>query len=265
MRVQIEEGHVYDITIVGTGATGSHLLPFVAQLLANKNIHRLRIMDGDVIEEKNLKNQKFMQADVGRVKAEVLATRYQSVYPELDIMYVDEFIKDKEALKSHIYTKEVHGKGKVIPILIGCVDNNSTRKLFDEVFMDEEIGNLIYIDSGNGTDDRVGQIVVGYKKARMGQVKHPTYGYNIFDHGVMGGDIILSPAGDIFPEIREEQTTVEQTLSCGASLNEFPQNIATNVMAAATLFTILNNILSFSFIPGNVSYFSAEDSTIISR
>ncbi len=263
MTIQLPEDFVYDIVLVGAGATGSHLLSFLTQLVANFDTHRIRIVDADHVEEKNLLNQKFLAEDVSRLKAEVLCERYQSAYPELDISYLDTYVTDKEQFVE--YLGQAARRRKVMPILVGCVDNNATRKIFDEAFYDERIPGLIYIDAGNGTDQRVGQVVVGYKSSEVKQVPDRNGSYNTFCVGNVGTGIVLPPAADVFPEIRAEEQTVAQSVSCGASLNEHPQNIATNLMSALTIFAILNNILAFNQITSHISYFDAEHLQLTTR
>jgi hypothetical protein len=264
MGIELDSQLCYNIIIVGTGATGSQLLPFVSQLLANYDANTLKICDGDSIELKNLRNQKFTEGDVGRLKSEVLCERYQAVYPNLKISYVDEYVKDEESLIKFIYGDKKPNR-KWMPILIGCVDNDATRRIFDKVFYSEKVPDMIYIDSGNGTDNRVGQVVVGYKIGKNKQVKDGLGGYNYYCSGRVVKEIVLTPVADLFPEIRNETETIDHSLSCGATLNEHPQNIATNVLAAVTIFNIINNIIAFNTIPNHISYFNAEKPEIISR
>ncbi len=68
-----------DIVLIGCGGTGSRTVPLLVQLL--KNAPRaispaLYLVDGDVVEEKNLERQNFIQPDITQNKAVVLANRY---------------------------------------------------------------------------------------------------------------------------------------------------------------------------------------------
>lgn len=265
MGIQLPERLSYDIVLVGAGATGSHLLSFLTQLAANFTASevRIRIVDADVVEEKNLLNQKFLAEDVSHLKAEVLCERYQSAYPELDISYLDAYVTEKESFVA--YLRQANDRRNVLPILVSCVDNNATRKVFDDVFYDDRIPGLIYIDAGNGTVQRVGQVVVGYKSSEAKQVPDHQGTYNAFCMGNVSTGVVLLPAADVFPEIRAEEQTVTQSVSCGASLNEHPQNIATNIMSALTVFAVLNNILAFNQITSHISYFDAENLQLTTR
>ena len=260
--IQLSDDYIYEIVVVGGGATGSQLLPFLTQLLANMNKHSIRIVDGDIFEKKNSVNQKCTHLDENKPKATVLGSRYKRVYPDINISHVEEYIKDKDQLKRYLNIGPVYDT-KTVPILIGCVDNNATRKIFNEVF--EELDNIIYIDSGNGTEQRIGQTVVGYKKKVSVTAEKITESGNLFKTTEYESRLILPPVSEIFPDILEDKETVDKALSCGAVVDEHPQNISTNVLAATNLFLTLTNILKFNKIQSHVSYFDADKQSLISR
>ena len=64
------------ITIVGAGGIGSNLLPHLAralsagELIENINPIRLRIIDGDVVEQVNLQHQNFSVGDINTFKTD---------------------------------------------------------------------------------------------------------------------------------------------------------------------------------------------------
>ena len=64
------------ITIVGAGGIGSNLLPHLAralsagELIENINPIRLRIIDGDVVEQGNLQHQNFSVDDINTFKTD---------------------------------------------------------------------------------------------------------------------------------------------------------------------------------------------------
>ena len=87
----------FNIILIGTGATGSQLLPFLTQLSNNYSDKvRITLIDGDAFETKNLKNQKCTINDIGHSKTKVLANRYSLVYPDLNIRYIDKYALTKE-------------------------------------------------------------------------------------------------------------------------------------------------------------------------
>jgi adenylyltransferase/sulfurtransferase len=69
------------VLVAGVGNIGSPLATFVART----GVGRLRLVDRDRVEAKNLATQDYQPADVGRFKAEVLANRLRSHFPETTI------------------------------------------------------------------------------------------------------------------------------------------------------------------------------------
>lgn len=236
----------WNIVKVGQGATGSksndnefslynHLNRLEGDL---KRDILVTICDGDIIEEKNTYNQTFASYHVGKPKAEVLGIAYSRKYNDLPIRYIPQYITDEEFLIDLLLRKFDSDDSKYFPLLLGCVDNNSTRKLFHRVFYNERIKNLVYIDSGNGTDDMAGQVVVGVKR---------------------NGEVILPPAADCFPIILCDNDEIENHVgSCADTANEKPQNVATNVFAASIIFSIINAIIALGELDRHIVYFNAK-------
>ena len=89
------------INIIGAGGVGSYLIPCLA-----KTQKDITIWDGDEFEEKNLERQLFDKADVGKNKADVLASYFG--------------LKSKPK-----YFKLT--SGLEADIIFCCVDNDATR------------------------------------------------------------------------------------------------------------------------------------------
>lgn len=230
------ESKDYQIIVVGVGGTGSNLLSPLSRLLNyNKDNNELILIDGDIYEKKNQRNQNISVKQIGMAKSEAMCRIIQARDPEVECSYIDKYITDKEMLVNIINNK------RKVPILIGCVDNNSSRKIMHEVFYDNRISSIIYLDSGNGTDQRIGQVITGYKEK---------------------GEVKLKPVGDFFPDILINNDTVEKETSCAATMHEKPQNIATNLMAATILFNAINCIIKYNYIVSNKTFFNCENCTI---
>lgn len=60
--------------IIGAGGVGSFMAPALVMLTSPDNV---TIIDGDLLEEKNLNRQLFNQSDIGDYKAGALAKRYK--------------------------------------------------------------------------------------------------------------------------------------------------------------------------------------------
>ena len=137
--IELKDNSSYNIIIVGVGGTGSHLTSFLSQLIGNNKVynmkHKIILVDGDVVEEKNLKTQKFLESDVGRLKSEVLSERYSSVFG-MEISYVDKYISSKEDVLKLL--DRSYGTTNVI---VSCVDNNEARKYIDQAFNEFKFNN----------------------------------------------------------------------------------------------------------------------------
>lgn len=228
----------YKIIIVGCGATGSNIATFVSQLaISEKKINEIILIDGDIVEEKNFRNQKFTARDVGKNKARVLSNRFAKL--GINISYVDRYLKD-----SNEFIKLINKLSERV-ILVGSVDNNKARRIMDETFKSDKVKELIYIDTGNGDKDRIGQTVIAAKS---------------------NGQIIKPPVSEYYPQIlmEEEVKEVKEDYRC-SEIEEHPQNLATNILSATTTFLMINNIISFGKIKNYHMKFNAEEMTIVAK
>lgn len=90
------------IIIIGVGGTGS----FLVELLSCLGARNVMLIDGDIVEKRNLLRQNFSEEHIGKSKAKVLAERYD--YEHYDTWY--------------------DGSEKQPGVLISCVDNNEARR-----------------------------------------------------------------------------------------------------------------------------------------
>lgn len=220
---------MYNIIVVGCGATGSNLVALLSQYAINeKKINEITLIDGDMVEAKNFRNQKYTEKDINKNKAKVLANRYSKL--GIEISYIDKYISSQYELI------DVIKKSKYDVILIGCVDNILARRYMHYAFIDNSIRNIVYIDTGNGDVLREGQTVTGIKSNYK---------------------IIKPPVAEIFPEILNAEVPEEENkeYKCSA-VDEHPQNMAVNVMSATVVFGILTNIITFNTCDNNVLRFN---------
>lgn len=71
------------VTIFGLGGTGARLASLICQQLVSENYSKaikVILVDGDTVELKNCKRQLFVESEVGKNKAEVIATRYRRAF-----------------------------------------------------------------------------------------------------------------------------------------------------------------------------------------
>lgn len=212
------------LVMLGAGGTGGHIAPHIYRLLyALERPSRFIICDGDKVEEQNLVRQNFSPADLGANKAKVLAERYAAVFG-MEAEYLPTFVEDLDTL-----TKLLHADGwakdrytwpliREQVILIGAVDNDKSRQLCHQAFLQAE--NLIYIDSGNG--EYSGQVVCGIRR---------------------NGRTVRRPVGGVFPEMLKEKDRFPSEISCAEASVAAPQSMAANITAATVVVDLLYNIL----------------------
>lgn len=235
----------WHIVVVGAGGTGSYVLYFLTRLiyslLDNKDLS-LVVYEGDIVERNNLLRQNFFEPDIDRKKADVLVERYGNIYGINQILgVVPEYVDDYESLIEILNS----GKEGAFPILVGCVDNNATRKIFQQVF--DKMPGLFYIDSGNGTvnpndpednDKWTGQVVVGLK---------------------LNGQVILPPVAELYPDVMDDVESRLPTQSCGTHIITNPQLLATNGMSAQIVFSYLNNIVTEGILTTHATTFNTQN------
>lgn len=211
--MKFSTGHPVKIVMLGAGGTGGHAAPHLYRLLYSlKRKVRFILVDGDAVEAKNLVRQNFSEYDLGRNKARTIAERYADAFG-IEPEYIPDFIEDKERLKELIAPDDYE-----LVILIGAVDNNKSRKLCHEVFM--EARELVYIDSGNG--EFSGQVVCGVRR---------------------DGKTMFKPVGALYSDVLEETDKFPSELSCAEASASAPQAITANITAATIVVDIIYNIV----------------------
>jgi hypothetical protein len=250
---------LFQFTIIGAGANGSHFFRNLCQDLRTHmdrpgfqsdpsfQLQHILLVDGDICETKNLGNQVFDTDDIGEKKVISLAERYGEHY-NLPVLRYPEYVRDLETLNSLMGEPEYNNKRILyMPVLVGMVDNNATRRLLDEYFHQDEVENLIYIDAGvegiAGLGDVrnvnesgfSGQIVIGFKYR---------------------GEVLLEPVGRVYTNILEDEDT--SFPGCGVQIQSAPQRSATNKTAAQLANNVVNNLFHTHGIYQHVINFNAQ-------
>jgi len=143
--------------IVGVGGTGSLLARDLPKLLIGMP-HIILLIDGDIVERKNMARQSYQEQDINENKAVALSAKINSFYNTTCYTYNQYLTKNE--LK--VLLKEKYPN--YIPVLIGCVDNDKTRIILENTFRSFE--KVIYLDSANSEYE--GNIYLALKEhARM--------------------------------------------------------------------------------------------------
>lgn len=211
------------IIILGAGGTGGYVIPHLYRIgFATGRQMRIIVCDGDVVEEKNLIRQNFVEQDIGRNKAQVLSERYSAAFG-IECEYIPRFIEREEELLRLTKPDFHQNTWQRIPetqrvILLGCVDNNKSRQLCHSVFYKQ--ADLIYIDSGNG--EHTGQVVCGVR-----QNNRTTY----------------KPVCALYPDMLKDEDKFPSELSCAERTVSAPQSVTANLTAATAVVSFLYDLL----------------------
>lgn len=264
------ENIVYYILQIGTGGTGSEVVRQLSQMLTTSNAkHVYVIADPDVISEKNIRNQIFLEEEVHELKADVLAERYSAAYPNLNIFsYTDGYIETVEDVQKLLKPDYLEQTGirlnsikeYLLPIIIGCVDNVYSRRQLADAF--EKLPKAIYLDAGNESvivpkdwterQDRslwsdeelkaynesgwTGQVVCGVKF-------HRYYQPSVID-------------ALILPE--NENTLRPSSLSCQDLAASDPQRTIVNRFSSMALLSYMSEIIEDKRITTHKTHFDAK-------
>ncbi len=203
--------HLREVVIVGAGGTGAQIARSVARMIydmrrAQLHPPSLRLIDPDVVAEKNVGRQLFTAADVGQPKALVLMRRFNLALG-LEVSAVVEPFEATRHLPSSTYST----------LLIGAVDNERARQQLAAA------EGVLWLDCGNFAN--AGQVIIGNTSKREWALRQieadtPTYRY-------------LPNAALLFPQLLEpEPPTIAPPLSC-ADLAVGEQGLLINDLIAA--------------------------------
>jgi len=266
------------VFVVGCGGNGGHVVPQVMRLNRNMldrynappapgdrrrselNIE-MTLIDGDVIEQKNLIRQNFIAPDVGKNKAMVLAERYGKAFG-LEIGAIPNYLaNDLDALKELLFCGNQVGV-----IILCCVDNNYTRKALHELFVEfpkknyANISPTFWIDVANEKYD--GQLCIGYRGDSMElreNVATSRYNSNpsiwgedywdgldgiVHDHynnlpGITRGVYFPMPfITELFPSMLEGKPDFDPNdPSCAENAEQTDQTMVANILSASVMFS----------------------------
>lgn len=226
---------VYDIVVVGCGGTGSHYIKELGRLIYGKhgtgNELRLVLVDGDVVEEKNLVRQAFLMQDIGQNKAQVMAEILDQAYG-VQAEYYDRYIDSASDLKKIV-------REDAAVILVGCVDNHQCRQSMHDFYVESQ--DCIYMDSAN--EFSAGEVVVGSR---------------------IGGMEMYPDRCQYFPEVLEAKGRKRSEESCEALNVSEPQHVLTNQIAAWILLVNTMKALRGEWA-GGVFFFDMQKCYCIDR
>lgn len=134
----------YSVTICGAGALGANL----AENLARSGFGKLKVIDRDRIEERNLSTQPYYRSDVGAFKAKILAnnlyraigTKVAAAPKELTSVNVAQLLKDSQLIVD-VFDNSVarqvvkdYGDSTGIPCLHAGLSTDYAEVIWNDVY-----------------------------------------------------------------------------------------------------------------------------------
>lgn len=280
--------------VVGAGGTGSYFIPNLYNYLNSaKYDSDVAIVDGDVVEEKNLLRQGFYAHDLDKHKSTAIYDRLIENEKEYVTLYnYPKFINNVDDVFNIVTELSENNVNKYSEInLISCVDNNMARlRLTFAVYMLQDVYGITtrFLDSGN--NEWNGQTLgINLEKSKNKNVMKGLYDVikefqnelHLFERESshkLDKKIVDKFLSFQFQNIDDKNSHQSIFVGMGedwkSSLNKGdfemscedvvvsnPQNIGTNMTASSLLLLRLSNIHRNEFDGENIYMFNAELNT----
>ena len=256
-----DPGRLGQVVIVGVGGTGSYVVGQLCRLLyglkeRGRRIPTVLLVDGDEVESDNLIRQYFLEQDLGRNKAVVLAERYARAYG-LPVEASPNYLDSGTKLTSLTGSGAPYGNyGYGYTVFVGCVDNGRARKLLHDK-LQAEYRNVVYVDAGNEAvalpedPDHVDR----YGLARL---RDSGWSGQVVAGVRANGTNHLPFPGEVFPNLIEDDGDAPVEEACGELTATEPQRHLTNHFAAVAVMGYLNSLLSEGALVNSRTFFDAR-------
>ena len=213
--------------MIGAGGTGTYFLKEFSRFLSGdeelkKKLSCAWIVDGDLVEMKNLKRQAFSEEDVGQKKSAVMAEVLNAAFG-LSWSAHGDYLTDMSQLKKMAEDSYCWmPSSTTVPLLIGCVDNHAARLLCEKFFKSS------------------GEIVFASR---------------------FGGKTVSPLRSEVFPEIKKKRHKAVTEMSCTELNAVSPQHIAVNMNAGLYLLSAVSALLQEGRVASGVVFFDAATMT----
>ena len=239
---------VHDVVLVGCGGTGSRVIPPLVQELkqAVTAINPcLYLVDGDIVENKNLSRQNFINRDIGRNKAIVMAERYGAAL-DFPIVAVPEYIESELDYVVNNYAEEQSRRkmGTMRKLVILCVDSIQARL---DILGLCNPGDVI-IDAGN--EDTFGQVSI-FDTVSLPHIPGDYKDQNVVIKPFLGDYALPFIPAPISQYIHAINNPSPATGSCA----DLDQSLAVNFMMAAGIIAMVQGIMYNNEFHCRTNYF----------
>lgn len=245
-----------NILIIGAGGTGSWFAPKLVKILNDgyrKGLLRAKMnvvfADADHVEEKNLIRQNFIEPDIEKNKAQVLAERYSpAANDNITIGYIDKYLVDSKykipSGKESYFMDFKDLPSNIKPnLVINLIDNAKTRKAVHRYFSTSSYDGTVILDVGNNT--------------RNGQLTASIYNFNTMD---WYNSFYMN-----YPDSVLEDDDISIESCADHDDNEEEQLLNANDMAATVLADYVNQIVESRSIKNYVVEFVTGKNISINR
>jgi hypothetical protein len=249
--VRVIDPHRTQLVIVGVGGTGLYVLQQAARLLyglkvLGRRVPEVLLIDGDVVEPKNLVRAYFLEQDLHKNKALVAAERYARAYG-LPIAALPEYLGHDTNLKRHVDTGAV---------VVGCLDNSATRRLLHEKL--QEYDHVVCVDSGNAAA-RVPDDPDHVDRYELAKIRDSGWEGQVLAGVRIRRETVIPFPGEVLPDlIAGDDRLPTGERPCGEATVSEPQRHLTNLFAATTVLAYLTPLLSEGTLVHWRSFFDAR-------
>lgn len=264
------------IILIGGGGTGSRLIPSLAQLvrtqlrkfnpLAFRIDLPIYIIDGDVVEEKNLMRQLFVRPDVGRNKAVVLAERYSMAFG-IPITPIPHFLNRETAADVREVRQLLAGHMSKNALVIFAVDSADARR---EILTTLLTHTHLMNPTGAGPSSTCGLLIDAGNEDDFGQVKisgmAPCLVPGVRNRAELDRHfyeaVVRKPITDLTLSYLPLSLAYYRDLGSSAqeqSCAELPQTLAINQMMATLILSFVQNVLLLKAMTYDMIRFSLKD------
>ena len=246
------------IFIFGCGGTGSWFIPKFFKILNNMKNHNsieIILVDGDIVEKRNIKRQNFVEKDVGFNKAMILNNRYEPLLikkSEIKTYVIDKYVVNNEAYKEYKNEDKFTTLDLILPnfintnygnnlvLFIDLLDNGITRKLIHSYAI---FRGIKIISVGN--------------KEFNGQLIFNDFSLNFFN-SYMKNIIKFNELQYLYyeqlPEQLNDNSNIDNSLGCGGSfdLNSELKNKQSVIINDTSALILSNFIMNWFYLQNDI-------------
>lgn len=210
-----------NVFVIGGGGTGSRLIPLLSQFMRSitRGVSpsgwlekpRIWLIDDDVVEQKNILRQNFIDRDVGQHKAVVLANRYSKAY-NVDIIPITQ----------RITTSSAQGFRKLVDDNLFIANGNSNHATFNSIIGSSIV--IICVDSVQARRDILNTFIFKERNSQHGELR--TFFVDAGNEDNFGQVNMFTPhiVNAYTPTSEEDKNLLPKMVPVAANIDYVPMN-----------------------------------------